>query len=100
VSVDYRRPPETPFPGAFEDCLAATRWAAANLRTLGGDAARLPVAGGSAGGNLAAAVAQASRKARPRLAAQLLIYPATDLAGLPPAVITTAGTPRSLMFLF
>ncbi|HZX85932.1 MAG TPA: alpha/beta hydrolase, partial [Reyranella sp.] len=41
VSVDYRRPPETPFPGAFEDCLAATRWAANNIARLGGDAARL-----------------------------------------------------------
>jgi acetyl esterase len=81
LSVDYRRPPETPFPGAFEDCLAATRWAAANIGKLGGDAARLAVAGDSAGGNLAAAVAQASRKGGPRLAAQLLIYPATDLAG-------------------
>jgi acetyl esterase len=81
VSVDYRRPPETPFPGAFEDCLAATRWAAANIARLGGDAARLAVAGDSAGGNLAAAVAQACRNGGPRLAAQLLIYPAVDLAG-------------------
>lgn len=81
LSVDYRRPPETPFPGAFEDCLAATKWAAANIGKLGGDAARLAVAGDSAGGNLAAAVAQACRKGGPRLAAQLLIYPATDLAG-------------------
>src|SRR5262245_34207677 len=81
VSVDYRRPPETPFPGAFEDCLAATKWAAANIAKLGGDAARLAVAGDSAGGNLAAAVAQASRTGGPRLAAQLLIYPAVDLAG-------------------
>jgi acetyl esterase len=81
VSVDYRRPPETPFPGAFEDCLAATRWAAANIGKLGGDPARLAVAGDSAGGNLAAAVAQASRTGGPRLAAQLLIYPAVDLAG-------------------
>src|SRR5882757_6875313 len=81
VSVDYRRPPETPFPGAFEDCLAATKWAAANVGTLGGDAARLAVAGDSAGGNLAAAVAQACRDGGPRLAAQFLVYPATDLAG-------------------
>ena len=81
LSVDYRRPPETPFPGAFEDCLAATRWAAANIGKLGGDPARLAVAGDSAGGNLAAAVAQSSRTGGPRLAAQLLIYPATDLAG-------------------
>jgi acetyl esterase len=81
VSVDYRRPPETPFPGAFEDCLAATRWAATNIPRLGGDPARLAVAGDSAGGNLAAAVAQACRTGGPRLAAQLLIYPAVDLAG-------------------
>jgi acetyl esterase len=81
VSIDYRRPPETPFPGAFEDCLAATRWAAANVGALGRDPARLAVAGDSAGGNLAAAVAQASRTGGPRLAAQFLIYPAVDLAG-------------------
>jgi acetyl esterase len=81
LSVDYRQPPETPFPGAFEDCLAATKWAAANIGSLGGDAARLAVAGDSAGGNLAAAVAQAARSGGPRLAAQLLVYPATDLAG-------------------
>ena len=81
VSVDYRRPPETPFPGAFEDCLAATKWAAANVAKLGGNAARIAVAGDSAGGNLAAAVAQACRDGGPRLAAQFLVYPATDLLG-------------------
>ena len=93
VSVDYRRPPETPFPGAYEDCLAATRWAAKNIGTLGGDAARVAVAGDSAGGNLAAAVAQGCRKDGPRLAAQLLIYPATDLAGCYGAAAENAKYP-------
>ncbi len=81
LSVDYRRPPETKFPGAFDDGLAATRWAAANLAELGGDAVRLGVAGDSAGANLAAAIAQACRDGGPPLSAQLLIYPALDAAG-------------------
>jgi acetyl esterase len=81
LSIDYRRPPETKFPGAFDDGLAAARWAAANIAALGGDAARLGVAGDSAGANLAAAVAQACREEGPQLAAQLLIYPAVDAAG-------------------
>jgi acetyl esterase/lipase len=81
LSVDYRRPPETQFPGTFDDCLAATRWAAENIGELGGDGHRLAVAGDSAGGNLAAAVALACRNQGPRLAGQFLIYPATDLVG-------------------
>jgi acetyl esterase len=93
LSVDYRRPPETPFPGPFEDCLAATRWAAANIGKLGNDPARLAVAGDSAGGNLAAAVAQASAKGGPLLAAQLLIYPAVDLSGNYASAAENAGFP-------
>jgi acetyl esterase len=81
VSVDYRRPPEAPFPSAFDDCLAATQWAASEIDQLGGDAERIAVGGDSAGGNLAAAVALACRYGGPQLAAQFLIYPATDLAG-------------------
>jgi acetyl esterase len=61
LSVDYRRPPETPFPGTFDDCLAATRRAAENIGELGGDGRQLAVAGDSAGGNLAAAVAGLQR---------------------------------------
>ena len=95
VSVDYRRPPETPFPGAFEDCLAATRWAAANMAKLGGDPARIAVAGDSAGGNLAAAVAQACRDGGPRLAAQFLVYPATDLSAVTAWRRRTPGTRRA-----
>jgi acetyl esterase len=81
VSVDYRRPPETRFPGAFEDAFAATRDIIADIAAFGGDSARVGVAGDSAGGNLAAAVAIACRDAGIGLAAQLLAYPVTDVAG-------------------
>jgi acetyl esterase len=79
LSTEYRLAPESPFPAAVEDALAATRWAADHVDELGRDGGRLAVGGDSAGGNLAAVVAQESRTAGPPLAAQLLIYPATDL---------------------
>ena len=81
VSVDYRRPPETRFPGAFEDAFAAARDIIAGIAEFGGDSTRVGVAGDSAGGNLAAAVAIACRDAGIKLAAQLLVYPVTDVAG-------------------
>src|SRR3954463_6368423 len=81
VSVDYRRPPETRFPGAFEDGFAAVRDVIARAAEFGGDNARVGVAGDSAGGNLAATTAIACRDAGIKLAAQLLVYPVTDVAG-------------------
>jgi acetyl esterase len=81
VSVDYRRPPETRFPGAFEDGFAAVRDVIERIAEFGGDNARVGVAGDSAGGNLAATVAIACRDADVDLAAQLLVYPVTDVAG-------------------
>src|SRR6202035_2481375 len=57
VATNYRLAPEHPFPAAADDAVAAARWIAAHLGDLGGDG-RLAVAGDSAGGNLAAVVAQ------------------------------------------
>ena len=81
VSVDYRRPPETRFPGAFEDAFSAAKDIIARIAEFGGDTKRVGVAGDSAGGNLAATVAIACRDAGIKLAAQLLVYPVTDVAG-------------------
>ena len=81
ISVDYRRPPETRFPGAFEDAFAALRDISERIAEFGGDGTRIGVAGDSAGGNLAATVAIACRDAGIHLAGQLLAYPVTDVAG-------------------
>ena len=80
ISVDYHLAPEHRFPAAADDALTATQWVAANAKQLGIDANSLLVGGDSAGGNLAAVTALAAREAGPKLAGQVLIYPATDFA--------------------
>lgn len=77
ASVEYRRSPETPYPGPLEDAYAAT-CALADLRAeLGVDPDRLVVAGDSAGGTLAAGVTLLARdRSGPRITALVLIYPA------------------------
>ena len=81
ISVDYRRPPEVRFPGAFEDAFAAAGDIVERIAEFGGDIKRIGVAGDSAGGNLAAVTAIACRDAGIKLAAQLLVYPVTDVYG-------------------
>jgi acetyl esterase len=95
ISVDYRRPPETRFPGAFEDAFAAVRDVIERIGEFGGDARRVGVAGDSAGGNLAACTAIACRDAGINLAGQLLVYPVTDAFGSTPTSKRTRAIPRA-----
>jgi acetyl esterase len=81
LAVDYRLAPESKFPAAVNDTVAATRWAFANASALGIDAARLGVGGDSAGANLAAVVALNARDGgEAKISFQLLIYPVVELA--------------------
>lgn len=79
VSVDYRLAPEAQFPAPYNDCWEAFAYVAAHRAEFGGG--RLAVAGDSAGGNLAAAVAQQARDEGIELAATLLLYPVLDCEG-------------------
>jgi acetyl esterase len=83
ASVDYRLAPEHPFPAAVEDCWAAFAAITRDPKPWDADPRRIAVGGDSAGGNLAAVVAQMA-KAKKALAPcfQLLIYPAVDMAGI------------------
>ncbi|WP_227379832.1 alpha/beta hydrolase [Haladaptatus halobius] len=76
VAVDYRLAPENPFPAAVEDAYAAIEWVAKNDGEFGLDTDRLAVTGDSAGGNLAAVVAQMARnRGGPSIQHQVLFYP-------------------------
>ena len=64
---------------APEDCYGAVKWTVANAAALGCDTSRLAVGGTSAGGTLATVIAMMARdRGGPRIAFQLLIYPATQ----------------------
>src|SRR5260370_7641359 len=94
LSVSYRPLPANPYPAAFQDATMATEWAADHGGELGADAGRLVVAGESAGGSLAAAVALHARDHQwPLLARQLLIYPSLDARLESPSCTEHANAP-------
>jgi triacylglycerol lipase len=79
ASVEYRLAPEHPFPAPQEDCHSALAWLAGQAEPFGFDANRIAVAGESAGGGLAAALAIMARDlGGPGIAGQLLTYPMLD----------------------
>jgi acetyl esterase/lipase len=79
VSVGYRLAPENPFPASLDDCYAVIQWMASGQSNLGIDTAKLAVAGVSAGGCLAAAVALLCRDRKDvQLVFQLLLMPCLD----------------------
>ncbi len=61
VSVEYRLAPETPYPGPLEDCYAGLKWVVDHHDEIGVDRDRIGLAGVSAGGGLAAALALLAR---------------------------------------
>ncbi|WP_371406971.1 alpha/beta hydrolase [Kribbella sp. NBC_00662] len=86
LSVDYRLAPEAPAPTAAEDAIAAFTWAVEHAEDLGVDPDLIAVGGDSAGGNLAAVVAQQTVwRGLPHPALQVLLYPAVDLVARRPS---------------
>jgi acetyl esterase len=107
VAVDYRLAPEHPYPAALEDCYAAMQWVATHAKDLGAAPHRLAIAGDSAGGLLAAAVAlRAVQNKGPRLSFQALIYPLLSLQLSSPSweefadgpIITREGVEQGLSY--
>ena len=78
LSVEYRLAPENPFPAAVDDALRAYHYAHTNAAALGAAQDRIAVGGDSAGGNLAAVIAQQATHEGRAPAFQLLLYPAVD----------------------
>lgn len=77
-SVDYRLAPNDPFPAALDDAADTLNWVLERAGELGIDLSRIAVGGNSAGGGLAAGLAQRAHDDGISLAFQLLMYPMID----------------------
>ena len=94
-AVDYRMPPEHPYPAALDDCLAAYRALLAERSP-----SEIIVSGGSAGGNLAAALMLRARdEGLPMPAGLILATPEIDLTESGDSFQTNDGVDPSLTSL-
>ena len=91
--VDYRLSTKMPFPAQFDDCMACLRWVVDRAGELGLDAARVGVMGDSAGGALAAGLAQRAKDEGIPLRAQILLYPVTDASCASTSATAFTDTP-------
>jgi acetyl esterase len=81
VSVDYRLAPENPFPAAVCDADTVVSWVLRHAEEIGGDPARIVVAGDSGGGTLATVSARHARdRGGTPIAMQVLFYPSTNIS--------------------
>lgn len=88
VAVDYRRPPEHPWPTPPDDCWRALIWMRDSAAELGIDPNQISVGGSSAGACLAAGVAIRARDEHIPIHRQILDVPVTDLCNVEPLVTT------------
>lgn len=95
VSIDYRMPPDHPFPAGLDDCLAVY---AALIKEVGSE--NLIVAGASSGGNLAAAMLMRARDAGLAMpCALVMLTPAVDLTESGDTFQTLLGVDRIGSFM-
>lgn len=94
VSVDYRLAPEHKFPAAFHDVYVVAQWLADHGGEISADGLRMAIGGDSAGANLAAAACIHARDhGGPRIAFQLLAYPATEYGVHRASLVDNAHAP-------
>lgn len=93
IPVEYRLVREAPWPAQRDDVVAAVEWVAANAESLGIDADRIVVGGGSAGGHLAL-MATAQLGGKDRIAAVLSLFSASELSLEQPAPRGMFGAPQ------
>ena len=94
VYVNYRLAPKYPFPTALEDCYHGLLWMVEHADFLGIDTNDISVAGDSAGGNLATAVALLARDRKgPKIHRQMLLYPVIDMEQKTPSMLEYDDVP-------